>query len=1130
VADPLSDTIYAGGSFTTIGGQSHVGLGKIAGSGAGAVDATWTPALSSSSSVSSLVLADGSLYLGGTFKTVTSAGSSTAITRNRIARLSPTTGILDASWDPSANGQVSAIVVDSANGVVYLGGSFLTIGTSAVSRQRLARVSESGSGALDLTWNPAANSGVNALAFDSANSLLYVAGSFTTMTDSGGSTTVTRNRLGRVSTNSGLIDPAWTPAAGSSVAAVALSSDASTLLAGGSFATIGATTQLAFAALSVADGTLGISPEFANMGSAASIGHQSNGGIIVGGSFVKVGTAARTYLLRLNADGSLDANFNPVLSSSVSSIAIGADDSVYITGFFQTVNGIAESSIAKLDGATGATNTSWSCPLSGSAATMVESGGSLYIGGTFTNVCGAAQNRLAKLDATTGARDATWVPNPSSSVNALVADTNGTIYVGGSFTTIAGATLPYLAALDGTTGAPATWNAGLNSTVNALALDGSGALYAGGAFITATVGGATGVTRNRLLKLDVTTGLVDSTWSPNSSANVSALQSDGLGSLYVATNSSTATMGGVARPYLSKVGTGDVGAVSATWNPTPNSNVNALAKGSSGEIYAGGGFSLMGTTARAALAALPPGPASTTNISSISPEPSVVGQAYTVNVGVTTASGTPTGSVTVSDDVGATCIAILNGGTGNCTMASSQAGSRRILATYRSTDFASSSASTTHTVVAATTQLSIDASTPTTSVYGGTVTVAYTFNVASPGAGTPSGQINTTVDGTPVCTVAIGVNTCMIGAGSLNVGQHLITVAYAGDANFGSSSTSTTLTVTAATVAITLGNLSQVYDGTPHAPSVTTNPPNVGVSLAYAGGSAPVNAGSYSVIATSADPNYVGSATATFVVAPASTVTTITTIAPSNPTPGQTVTVSYSVASVDAPSGNVTVLADSGESCVADAAIGKCTISFSAAGNHSLTATYAGDTNHASSASAAKSVMVTPATLVLTLGNLQQTYNGAPRAVTVATTPANVTTVLTYNGSATPPTEVGSYFVVATSGDPNYSGSTNGVLVITQATSTVTILGATPLNALAGQPVTVRYLVTSVGTPTGNVTIFSASGEQCTATVAAGECALTFSESSTRVLAASYNGDKNHQSSMSTNFDYGDLIFSDGFE
>jgi hypothetical protein len=127
-------------------------------------------------------------------------------------------------------------------------------------------------------------------------------------------------------------------------------------------------------------------------------------------------------------------------------------------------------------------------------------------------------------------------------------------------------------------------------------------------------------------------------------------------------------------------------------------------------------------------------------------------------------------------------------------------------------------------------------------------------------------------------------------------------------------------------------------------------------------------------------------------------------------------------------------------------------------------------------------------------------------------------------------TEVGSYFVVATSGDPNYSGSTNGVLVVTQATSTVTILGATPLNALAGQPVTVRYLVTSVGTPTGNVTIFSASGEQCTATVAAGECALTFSESSTRVLAASYNGDKNHQSSMSTNFDYGDLIFSDGFE
>ena len=68
---------------------------------------------------------------------------------------------------------------------------------------------------------------------------------------------------------------------------------------------------------------------------------------------------------------------------------------------------------------------------------------------------------------------------------------------------------------------------------------------------------------------------------------------------------------------------------------------------------------------------------------------------------------------------------------------------------------------------------------------------------------------------------------------------------------------------------ITLGNLSQTYDGTPKIVSVTTAPPGLAVNLTYNGSaSAPINAGSYTIFAAISDLAYRGSATNTLVVAP----------------------------------------------------------------------------------------------------------------------------------------------------------------------------------------------------------------------------------------------------------------------
>jgi rhamnogalacturonan endolyase len=65
------------------------------------------------------------------------------------------------------------------------------------------------------------------------------------------------------------------------------------------------------------------------------------------------------------------------------------------------------------------------------------------------------------------------------------------------------------------------------------------------------------------------------------------------------------------------------------------------------------------------------------------------------------------------------------------------------------------------------------------------------------------------------------------------------------------------------------------------------------------------------------------------------------------------------------------------------------------------------------------------------LDETTQPYDGAPKPVTVVTTPQGITTSVTYNGSTTPPTLPGTYNVIATVTDPAYSGSATGTLTIT---------------------------------------------------------------------------------------------------
>lgn len=82
-----------------------------------------------------------------------------------------------------------------------------------------------------------------------------------------------------------------------------------------------------------------------------------------------------------------------------------------------------------------------------------------------------------------------------------------------------------------------------------------------------------------------------------------------------------------------------------------------------------------------------------------------------------------------------------------------------------------------------------------------------------------------------------------------------------------------------------------------------------------------------------------------------------------------------------------------------------------------------------------------PATVTLDSATLAQTYNGSERIVTATTTPAGLNVAVTYEGSSTPPTNAGTYAVLATIVDAQYGGSASGTLVVAKAAATLTLNG-----------------------------------------------------------------------------------------
>ena len=148
------------------------------------------------------------------------------------------------------------------------------------------------------------------------------------------------------------------------------------------------------------------------------------------------------------------------------------------------------------------------------------------------------------------------------------------------------------------------------------------------------------------------------------------------------------------------------------------------------------------------------GAQTTTTITSHVPDPSVVGQPYAVAFTVSAASGTPTGSVSVSDGSASCGPVVLAGGSGTCNLASTSAGLKTLTATYtpNSGSFNPSSGTAPHQVNPAGTTLSVSG--PPRSRINTPTTFSYSLGVAAPGAGIPSGTVQLS-DGVSSCNAVV---------------------------------------------------------------------------------------------------------------------------------------------------------------------------------------------------------------------------------------------------------------------------------------------------------------------------------------------------------------------------------------
>jgi uncharacterized delta-60 repeat protein len=368
------------------------------------------------------------------------------------------------------------------------------------------------------------------------------------------------------------------------------------VLAGGGFTSMGGQT-LHFMARLDPDGAADTTFNPTANGSVYAIAVQADGKILAGGFFTSIGGATRNRIARLDTTTGLADSFDPNANDRVSSIAVQADGKVLAGGFFSGANSIGgqtRNRIARLE-TDGRLDQTLNLNTVGSFvdATAVQPDGKILIGGGFTAVLGVARNNIARLN-TDGTLDTAFDPNANNLVYAIAVQPDGKILVGGGFNganSIGGQSRNRIARLDATTGLADSFDPNANGIVRSIAVQADGKILAAGAFAGANSIG--GQHHNWIARLDPTTGLADS-FDANANAGVYsiAVQTDGK----ILAGGNFTSIGGETRNRIARLSA--TTGLADSFNPNANGGtspeVYAIALQADGEILVGGYFTGIG--------------------------------------------------------------------------------------------------------------------------------------------------------------------------------------------------------------------------------------------------------------------------------------------------------------------------------------------------------------------------------------------------------------------------------------------------------------------------------------------------------------------------------------------------------
>ena len=245
-------------------------------------------------------------------------------------------------------------------------------------------------------------------------------------------------------------------------------------------------------------------PSFTFNGEVITIIQQSDGKLVVGGSFTSYSGSINNRIVRINSDGTKDTTFNigTGFNFSVYSIIQQSDGKLVVGGSFTSYSGSINNRIVRIN-SDGTKDTTFNIETGFNSlieTVIQQSDGKLVVGGYFSTYSGSTNNYIVRINPD-GTKDTTFNIGTGfdSNINTIIQQSDGKLVVGGSFTSYSGSANNYIVRInpDGTKDTTFNIGTGFNDTVYSIIQQSDSKLVVGGFFSTYS-----GSTNNYIVRIN----------------------------------------------------------------------------------------------------------------------------------------------------------------------------------------------------------------------------------------------------------------------------------------------------------------------------------------------------------------------------------------------------------------------------------------------------------------------------------------------------------------------------------------------------------------------------------------------------------------------------------------------------